>query len=823
VPTDYERILVLAPTSADAALSQSILTEARLASHLCADVDVLVSEWDAGAGALLLTEEVLQGGDVRHLADVIRTQPPWSDIPILLLSATRTTAAATAEAVELLGNVTILDRPVRLTTLISALKAALRSRRRQYQLRDQLETYQRADQTRALLAAIVESSDDAIVGKTLEGVIQSWNAGAHRIFGYTPEETIGRPITLIIPPDKQDEETSILRRLRQGQRIDHFETVRVTKDGRLVNLSLSISPVRDSSGQIVGVSKVARDITARKRTEETVRKQGERLQLLWEAAEVLLTTDEPDLMMQALFAKIAPHFALDTYFNFMVNESGEGLNLVSYVGTPDAEARKIARIDFGQGICGNAALLRESIVANDIQHSADPHVQLVKSWGLRTFACNPLLAGNRLLGTLSFASRRRDRFDDDELEFLRTICHYVTVAYERVRLIQQLRDTDRRKDEFLATLAHELRNPLAPIRNSLHIMRLMSGDAASVTQARNMMERQLVQMVRLIDDLLDVSRVTRGKLDLRKERVDLASVISSAVETARPLIEAAGHELTIQLSEQPIFLDADPMRLAQVFANLLNNSAKYMDRGGRIWLTAERAQGHGERPEAVVAVRDSGVGIPPEALPRIFDMFAQVDQSLEKSQGGLGIGLTLVKRLVEMHGGTVEAHSEGAGKGSLFTARLPVVGARPVVQPAAGENGVTRHRMCCRMLVADDNQDAAESMGMMLRLMGHEVRTVHDGIQAVDESAAFRPDIVLLDIGMPRLNGYDAARRIRAQDWGQRMILIALTGWGQEEDKRLAADAGFNQHFTKPVNPADIEKLVARLRGDDASLAEPIL
>jgi PAS domain S-box-containing protein len=814
VPINDERILVLAPTSSDAILSQSILCEARLASHDCANLHALITEWEAGAGALLLTEEVLQRRDVRHLVNKIRDQLPWSDLPIILLSAVRTTATATAEAVDLLGNVTILERPVRLTTLISALRAAIRARRRQYQLRDQLETYQRADQTRALLAALVESSDDAIVGKTLEGVIQSWNGGAQRIFGYTPEEAIGRPIALIIPPDKEDEEVSILKRLREGQRIDHFETVRVTKDGRRIDLSLSISPVRNSSGQIVGASKVARDITDRKRAEETTRKQAERLRLLWEAAEVLLTTDEPDVMMRALFEKIAPHFALDTYFSFLVNDSGDALSLVSCIGIPDADAEKIVRLDFGQGLCGNAALRRESIVANDIQRSVDPQLQVIKNIGLRAYLCNPLLAGDRLLGTLAFASRERDRFDNDELEFLRTICHYVTVAYERVRLIQQLRDTDRRKDEFLATLAHELRNPLAPIRNGLHIMRLMAGDESAVAQARTMMERQLIQMVRLIDDLLDVSRITRGKLDLRKERVELAHVLSSAVETARPLIEAAGHELTVQSPDEPIFLDADPMRLAQVFANLLNNAAKYMDRGGHIWLTAELSRRPGLRPEAIVTVRDAGVGIPKEALPRIFEMFAQIDQSLEKSQGGLGIGLTLVKRLVEMHGGTVEAHSEGAGKGSRFIARLPVVETSNTLYPTAGENGLADNHLHCRILIADDNRDAAESMGTMMRHLGHEVRIVHDGAQAVEEAGEFRPDIALLDIGMPRLNGYDAAQRIRAQAWGQDMVLIALTGWGQDEDKRLAADAGFNQHFTKPVNLADITNVVAKLRGD---------
>jgi signal transduction histidine kinase/ActR/RegA family two-component response regulator len=376
---------------------------------------------------------------------------------------------------------------------------------------------------------------------------------------------------------------------------------------------------------------------------------------------------------------------------------------------------------------------------------------------------------------------------------------------------ERLRDSDRRKDEFLATLAHELRNPLAPIRNALQIIHLAGNNGPTVEQAHEMMERQLGQMVRLIDDLLDVSRISRGKLELRKERIELDAAIRSAVDTAQPLIDAAGHQLTVSGSPRPIYLDADPVRLAQVFSNLLNNAAKYMERGGRIWLTVTP-----EEREVVVSVRDTGIGIPGEALPGIFDMFSQVDHSLEKAQGGLGIGLTLVKQLLEMHGGRIEARSEGAGKGSEFIARLPVVAVAP--RPQLAETGEQRRSRTptCRILVADDNRDAAESMSTVLRLMGNEVRTVHDGLQAIEEAAAFRPDLVLLDIGMPRLNGYDAARRIRGERWGKSTLIVAMTGWGQDEDKRRAREAGFDRHFTKPVDPGAIAKLIAEMRSSSA-------
>jgi CheY-like chemotaxis protein len=331
------------------------------------------------------------------------------------------------------------------------------------------------------------------------------------------------------------------------------------------------------------------------------------------------------------------------------------------------------------------------------------------------------------------------------------------------------------------------------------------------------MERQLQQMVRLVDDLLDVSRISRNKLELRKEWVELAAVVQRAVETSRPLIEAAAHQLTVSLPPEPILLDADPVRLAQAFSNLLNNAAKYSERAGRIWLTAELASGGREPPrEVVVRVRDTGVGIPADKLPHVFEMFMQVERSLERSQGGLGIGLTLVQRLVQMHEGSVEAHSDGPGKGSEFIVRLPVVIVpKPQgVQERGGNGESARARVRRRILVVDDNRDSADSLAMMLKLLGHDVATAHDGLAAVERVRAFQPDVALLDLGMPKLNGYDAARRIRQQPWGQGLVLIALTGWGQEEDMQRSQEAGFDYHLVKPVELAALEKLLAGLESE---------
>jgi len=503
----------------------------------------------------------------------------------------------------------------------------------------------RAEEAQARLAAIVESSQDAIVSKGLDGVIRTWNAGAERLFGYTAEEAVGRPISLIIPPERLDEEREILAQVARGEPIQHYETVRVAKDGRRLVISLSVSPIRDAEGRIIGASKSARDVTEQKQAED-------------------------------------------------------------------------AR--------------REAVMA--------------------------------------------------------------------------LKDADRRKDEFLALLAHELRNPLAPLRNGLEVMRLAALDPKVVAKTRDMMDRQLSHMVRLIDDLLDVSRISRNKMELRRTRVLLADVISSAVETARPTLEEAGHELTVALPPEPVHLDADLTRLAQVFGNLLNNSAKYTDRGGHIWLTATR-----EGDRVLVAVRDTGIGIPASALPNIFDMFSQVDRSVERSTGGLGIGLALVKGLVEMHGGTVEAASPGEGKGSTLTVRLPVLKESTYTSdgmPAEAWPGFTGSKR--RVLVVDDNLDSAASMAMVLQLQGNEVRTAHDGLEAVELAEQFRPQLILMDVGMPRLNGYEATRQIRGRPWGQDVSVIALTGWGQEVDRAKSKEAGCDGHLVKPVNVSDLVEWLGR-------------
>ncbi len=373
------------------------------------------------------------------------------------------------------------------------------------------------------------------------------------------------------------------------------------------------------------------------------------------------------------------------------------------------------------------------------------------------------------------------------------------------RMEMALVDADRRKDEFLATLAHELRNPLAPIRNGLHLIQLAGGDPTAVDQARALIDRQLQQLVRLVDDLMDMSRITTGKVQFRMDVVPLADVIRSAIETSRPLIDQMGHQLTVEIPDGPLLVEVDPTRMAQALLNVLNNAAKYSEPGSRILLSVQ-ARGS----EALVSVRDSGIGIEADHLPHVFDMFSQVDRSLERSQGGLGIGLSLAKRLVELHGGTIEAHSAGPGKGSEFVVRLPLHTGTvvPVSRPGTAD---AADQSTFRCLVVDDNRDGADSLAMILTSLGNQASTAYDGEEAIASVASFRPDVVVLDIGLPKLNGYDVCRRVRAMEGGKHILIIAQTGWGQDLDRQRTASAGFDHHLVKPVDPTALMALVRSL------------
>ena len=622
------------------------------------------------------------------------------------------------------------------------------------------------EEAQARLAAIVESSVDAIVSKTLEGIVRTWNAGAERLFGYTAEEVVGRSITVIIPPDRLHEETEILARLSRGERIEHYETVRRAKDGRLIDISLTISPTRDPEGKIIGAAKIARDITERRRAEEA------------QARLAAIVESSQDAIISKTLQGIIETWntAAERLYGYTAQEAvGKPITLLIPPDRLNEEKEILARLSRGERIehyetvrrAKDGRLIDISLTISPIRDSR-----------------------GRIIGASKIA---------------RDITKRKKTEQALQEAMEALRKADRRKDEFLAMLAHELRNPLAPLRNGLQVLRLAT-DPDLVAKSRDIMDRQLFHMVRLIDDLLDVSRISLNKMELRRSTVLLTEVINNAVETARPAIQKAGHTLTVSLPPEPIHLDGDLTRLAQVFGNLLSNSARYTEGRGQIWLSATR-----EDSQITVTVRDTGIGIPAAALPNVFEMFSQVDRTIERSAGGLGIGLALVKGLVEMHGGTVQAESPGEGQGSTFTVRLPILDDGVEVSTGTAKEGPESAGAERRILVVDDNQDSAASMEMMLQLMRNEVRTANNGSEAVDLAEQFRPHLILMDLGMPLLNGYEATRRIREQPWGRDIVIVALSGWGQEDDRARSRAAGCDGHLVKPLDLPELEKLLEGL------------
>jgi PAS domain S-box-containing protein len=762
---------------------------------------------------------------------------------------------------------------------------------------------ERASQLHAarFLASIVESSQDAIISKSLDGTIQSWNAGAERLFGYPAEQAVGRHISLVIPADRIAEEETIIASLKAGRRIEHFETERVRSDGQRILVSLTISPIRDATGTVVGASKIVRDVTGPRQAEQRERQllvqaatanakfgaffeQGELFAAIMDVDGTMLEVNRlfseacgyakeqivgrplwegpwwspsPSLAdrIEAASAQAAVGHTFHAELPYFTADGSQRQADLTILPITDAGGEVLFLAATGVDVTDRkrAEAEREKFVTL-VENSTD-FVGMCDLNGVPFFVNR---AGLELVGLDDMSEARRTPvasffFPEDQHrivhEFLPSVLArgqgevevrfrnfktgaarwmaykvvtlpdaeghpvaFATVSQDvtdRKRLEESLRglaadlaEGDRRKNEFLAMLAHELRNPLAPISNAARALRLGAADPTTLHLALETLDRQVGLMSRLVDDLLDMSRITRGRIELRKERVELAPIIEQAVESVRELYRSMEHELAINLPQDPVHLDVDPARLTQVIGNLLNNAGKFTDKGGHVALTVE-PQGE----QVLIRVRDDGIGISPEHIPSLFEMFHQVDTSLERSRHGLGIGLTLVKKLVEFHGGTVEARSDGPGRGSELTVRLPVIeeaAPRPEVTGATPLLAVTR-----RILIVDDNEDGAATLAMLLQLSGHETHEAHDGLQAFEAAERLRPDAVLLDIGLPKLNGYEVCRRIRKEPWGRSMVLVALTGWGQAEDRHRSREAGFDAHLVKPVDPNALLKLLA--------------
>ncbi len=626
----------------------------------------------------------------------------------------------------------------------------------------------RAKATMAHLAAVVMSSKDSILSQDLNGIITSWNRGAERLFGYTEHEAVGQPVMMLIPPDRLDKERSILDRIRRGEAIENYETVRQSKDGTLFDISLTVSPLNNEQGQIIGASKIARDITEQKHLEEKLHASEAMYRRLFETAK------DGVLILDANNGRIL--------------EANPFMTELSGYSTDEFIGKELWEIGLFRDQPANEAAFR------DLQHN-----------GYVRYDHLPLKSKNGQPAEVEFVS---NVYQWDHRQVAQCNIRDISVRSRLEKQTQkqaaELSDLHRRKDEFLAMLSHELRSPLAPIANAVQLLGLQRGNENRIQQqARGIIERQSAQLQHLVDDLLEVSRITTGRIQLRQNPVAIEGIVESAVEAVRPLIEQNRHEFTVSLPTDPIWLNADAARLEQVLVNLLTNAVKFTDAGGHIWLTVQR-----EADSCVLSVRDTGVGISATLLPKIFELFTQSERSLDRSEGGLGIGLALVQQITELHGGSVQATSV-EGEGSEFVVRLPMLPAN-VASAEPLLPSTTPPKTCSlRVLMVDDNVDTVLSFSILLRAAGHEVRTAHDGPAAIQVALEYQPDVVFLDIGLPGLSGYEVAKRIRQERTLKNVVLVALTGYGQNSDRQTALEAGFDHHLIKPARFVQLKQILA--------------
>jgi PAS domain S-box-containing protein len=609
---------------------------------------------------------------------------------------------------------------------------------------------------------VQQVKDYALFALDPAGRIMTWNLGAERIKGYAPEEIIGRHFSVFYTPD------AVARgwpaeELRLATREGRFEDEgwRVRKDGSRFWANVVITALRDEGGKLLGFSKITRDLTERRLHEEAVRQAEERFRLLVEGVvDYAIFMLDPDGVVTSWNAGaqrikgyardeiIGQHFS-----RFYADDDIEAGKPWEALATARREGRAE---DEGWRLKKNGERFWARVVVTPL-HGADGHLR-------------------------GFAKVTQDLTDR--------------------RSIQSLQDAAKELNEFIATLAHELRNPLAPIRTAVEVMAKVPGSDPAQQAMRDTIDRQSAQLARIVDDLIDIARVTRGAMSIEQAPVDVTEAVRRAVETAAPAVEAGRHRLDIELPPEPLIVNGDLHRLTQVLANLLNNAARYTPQAGRIAVWARQEDGW-----SVIQVSDNGRGIEPGMLERIFHMFVQGRAALEKIGAGLGVGLALARRIAEAHGGTLQAASEGENKGAQFTLRIPLL-RRPAAQADAAAQGPAKPVLAKRILVVDDNVDAADTLALLLKSLGHETCVVHDGLQALRMAVEFRPDVVLLDIGMPGLDGYEVARRLRALKRERPLRIIAVTGWGQEADRTRSREAGFDVHLVKPVDPTLLTSVI---------------
>ncbi len=660
------------------------------------------------------------------------------------------------------------------------------------------------------LAALIESADDAIISKTLDGIITSWNNGAQRIFGYTADEVIGKPVTILIPKDHEDEEPAILARLRAGKRIEHYETIRVAKDGKLLDVSLTVSPIKGPNGETVGASKIARDITEQKQARRALDEASARLKLALDAARLGDWSWDARTDMVTLSETAALLFGIPPGPHMTWTQMNDLLH-------PDD--RKHAKLAVEVALANHKDYDIEYRVKRD-----DNTEVWVSSRGRGIYADDGTTAG--MLGFLQDISLRKKNEDTlrQQAEALLTLNETAQMARaeaeqaaaQNERLYRQAEESSRLKEEFLATISHELRTPLSAILGWTRMLRMGQLSVEDSAKALDTIERNARAQAQLVDDLLDVSRIITGKLRMDVRPADPNSFIDAAVEAVTPAAEAKGVRVQKIVDTGAVSIPGDPVRLQQVVWNLLSNAIKFTPRGGRVQIYSQRVNSHLE-----IVVSDSGQGISPDFLPYVFDRFRQADQKTSRQHGGMGLGLAIVRHLVEMHGGSVRASSEGDGKGATFTVMLPISPVYQVdssgsrVHPAARDllppNDITDRLDGLRILVVDDEADTRELLKQGLEYCGAKVKVVGSADEALGELKTALPDILISDIGMPGSDGYDLIRAIRGLPAanGGKIAAIALTAYTRIEDRLHALRAGYDMHVPKPVELAELVAVAA--------------
>ena len=619
----------------------------------------------------------------------------------------------------------------------------------------------RADDAAARLAAIVEASDDAIVSTTLDGIITSWNRGAERLFGHGASEAIGQSISLVVPPDRAGEIADVLARIRSGQPVERFETVRTRKDGALLSIALTVWPLRDARGRVTGASAIARDIGEQRRLDEAQSRLA-----------AIINSSDDAIVSKTLDGVITSwNRSAERLFGYTAAEAvGQPIFLIIPPERRAEEEMVLGRIRAGQIVDHfDTVRRRKDGVLVEISLTVSP----VRD------------ARGRIIGASKIA---------------RDVTQRKRVERERAAMFAEAQQANRAKDEFLAMLGHELRNPLGAISSAIRLLEPMDAVSERAALARDVIARQTRHLARLVDDLLDVARVMTGKVLLERQPLDLADAVTRHVNSVRATGKMQDHHVTLETG--PVWVDADSLRIEQIVGNLVSNALKYTPAGGRITIRVGPDDGHG-----LLSIEDTGVGMAPHLLARVFDLFVQGERRLDRTQGGLGIGLTLVRRLVELHGGTVDASSEGPDRGSRFTVRLPAIAPR-IVETARRSGAwdvATR-----RILIIEDNADARAMLRHLLEAAGHEVHEAGDGRRGLEMALSLRPDVALIDLGLPGLDGFEIARQLRASDDRRNILLVAVTGYGSPEDRERSLLAGFDVHLIKPVDPDMLAGVLSR-------------